>query len=222
MIVAIVVLYLLATLVVGAALSSRILRASDYLLAGRNLGLALTTASLAAVQIGAGVVLGGAEVGASSGFWPGTWYGLGCGVGTMLAGLVAARKMRTLGGVVPIDFFAVRYGERRFVRLWAWLSNIPSLLGIFAAQLMAAGSVLTGFGFEYSQAVLVIGAVIFFSNVMSGMWGVVAVDSVQVAIILVGIPTVAVAALTQAGPGTLGHFCPRPSSPPAWAPAPSS
>jgi SSS family solute:Na+ symporter len=203
-ILAIVVLYLLATLVVGAALSSRIKRASDYLVAGRNLGLALTTASLAAVQIGAGVVLGGAEVGASSGLWPGTWYGLGCGVGTMLAGLVAARRMRTLGGIVPIDFFAMRYGERRFVRLWAWLSNIPSLLGIFAAQLMAAGSVLAGFGFDYTQAVLVIGAVIFFSNVMSGMWGVVAVDFVQVAIILVGIPLVAVASVTHAEPGTLG------------------
>ena len=213
MIVGIIVFYLLAVLVVGAAFSSRILRASDYLLAGRNLGLALTTASLAAVQIGAGVVLGGAEVGASSGFWPGTWYGLGCGVGTMLAGLVAARKMRTLGGVVPIDFFAMRYGESRFVRLWAWLSNIPSLLGIFAAQLMAAGSVLTGFGFEYAQAVLVIGAVIFVSNVMSGMWGVVAVDSVQVAIILVGIPTVAVAALMQAGPGTLGTLLSTPFVP---------
>jgi SSS family solute:Na+ symporter len=213
MILSIVALYLLATLVVGAALSSRIVRASDYLLAGRNLGLALTTASLAAVQIGAGVVLGGAEAGAASGFWPGTWYGLGCGVGTMLAGLVAARRMRTLGGIVPIDFFAMRYGERRLVRLWAWLSNIPSLLGIFAAQLMAAGSVLGGFGFDYSQAVLCIGAVIFFSNVMSGMWGVVAVDFVQVAIIMVGIPLVAVAALTQAGPGTLGPILRTPLVP---------
>jgi SSS family solute:Na+ symporter len=107
----------------------------------------------------------------------------------------------------------MRYGERRFVRLWAWLSNIPSLLGIFAAQLMAAGSVLTGFGFEYSQAVLVIGAVIFVSNVMSGMWGVVAVDFVQVAIILVGIPTVAVAAITQAGPGSLGALLSTPLVP---------
>ena len=69
---------------------------------------------------------------------------------------------------------------------------------------MAAGSVLAGFGFEYTQAVLVIGAVIFFSNVMSGMWGVVAVDFVQVAIILVGIPLVAVAAVTHAEPGDPG------------------
>ncbi len=42
MIVVIVASYLLATLVVGAALSSRIRRVSDFLVAGRNLGLALT------------------------------------------------------------------------------------------------------------------------------------------------------------------------------------
>ena len=197
MLVAIVVAYLLATLVVGALLSTRIKRVSDYLVAGRHLGLALTTASLAAVQIGAGVVLGGAEVGASSGVWPGTWYGLGCGGGLILAGLLAAARLRTLGGIVPIDFFAARYGERRAVRLWASLSNIPSLLGIFAAQLMASGTVLAGFGFEYAHAVLAIGAVIFFSNVMSGMWGVVAVDFVQVAIIMIGIPLAAVAAVTH-------------------------
>ena len=198
MIVAIVVVYLIVTLVVGAALSTRIKRASDYLVAGRNLGLALTTASLAAVQIGAGVVLGGAEVGASSGLWPGTWYGLGCGAGTILAGLVAARRLRELGGIVPIDFFAARYGERRFVRMWAWLSNIPSLLGIFAAQLMACGTVLAGFGFDFRPAVLTIGGVILFSNVMSGMWGVVAVDFVQVSIIMIGIPLAAIAAVTHA------------------------
>jgi solute:Na+ symporter, SSS family len=214
MLVAIVVAYLVATLVVGALLSTRIKRASDYLVAGRHLGLGLTTASLAAVQIGAGVVLGGAEVGASSGVWPGTWYGLGCGAGLILAGLVAAARLRTLGGIVPIDFFAVRYGERRAVRIWASLSNIPSLLGIFAAQLMASGTVLAGFGFEYTHAVLAIGAVIFFSNVMSGMWGVVAVDFVQVAIIMVGIPLAAVAAVTHAHGVALGPLLATPFVPP--------
>ena len=199
MIIGIVVCYLIATLVVGAVLSARVKRVSDYLIAGRQLGLALTTASLAAVQIGAGVILGGAETGASLGVWPGMWYGLGCGGGLILAGLVAATRMRNLGGIVPIDFFGVRYGERRWVRLWAWVSNIPSLLGIFAAQLMAAGFVLAGFGFDFTWAVLTIGGVILVSNVMSGMWGVVAVDFVQVCVIVVGIPIAAFAAVSQMG-----------------------
>lgn len=199
MLAAIVTLYLAGTLVVGVALSRRIKGVADYLVAGRNLGLVLTTASLAAVQIGAGVVLGGAEVGAASGVWPGMWYGLGCGLGLVLAGLFAAERMRTLGGIVPIDFFAHRYGERRGVRLWASLSNIPSLLGIFAAQLMAAGSVLSGLGVDYATGVLVIGAVILVSNLMSGMWGVVAVDFFQVVVIAIGIPLTAVAAANALG-----------------------
>lgn len=214
MLLAVVVLYLLATLVVGAALSTRIKRASDYLVAGRSLGPALTTASLAAVQIGAGVVLGGAEVGASSGVWPGTWYGIGCGGGLILGGLVAAKRLRTLGGFVPIDFFAARYGERRFVRVWAWVSNLPSLLGIFAAQLMACGTVLAGFGFGFTPAVLTVAAVIFFSNVMSGMWGVVAADFVQVAIIVFGIPVAAIGAVTHAGNAGIGALLSTPFIPP--------
>jgi SSS family solute:Na+ symporter len=201
--IAVVDAYLLVTLVVGAALSSRIKRVSDYLIAGRNLGLALTTASLAAVQIGAGIILGGSETGATSGVWPGFWYGLGCGGGLILAGLFAAERMRQFGGIVPIDFFAKRYGEHRWLRLYAWLLNIPSLLGIFAAQMMASGAVLSGItGLSFQNAVLLIGAVIFVSNVMSGMWGVVAVDFFQVAVIVVGIPLSAIAAINAVEAGT--------------------
>lgn len=111
------------------------------IIAGRNVNLVLTTATLAAMQIGAGVIQGGSEQGAQSGIWPGMWYGIGCGGGLVLAGLLAASKLRTRGGFVPLDFFGVRYGERRWVRVWAWLSNIPGLQGIFVAQIMAAGSV---------------------------------------------------------------------------------
>ncbi|MBI4500720.1 MAG: sodium:solute symporter family protein [Gemmatimonadetes bacterium] len=210
---AVIACYFLATLVVGAAFSTRIKRVSDYLIAGRQLGLALTTASLAAVQIGAGVILGGAETGAAYGLWPGMWYGLGCGGGLILAGLVAAGRMRRLGGVVPIDFFAARYGERRWVRLFAWLCNIPSLLGIFAAQVMASGLVLSGFGFDFTFAVLTIGAVILVSNVLSGMWGVVAVDLVQIAVILVGIPIAAAAAVSGGGAPALGEILATPFIP---------
>lgn len=214
MLIAVVVAYLLGTLIIGAALSTRIKRASDYLLAGRHLGLALTTASLAAVQIGAGVVLGGAETGASAGLWPGVWYGIGCGLGLVLAGLVAAERLRGLGGIVPIDFFATRFGERRSVRLWAWLSNIPSLLGIFAAQMMASGSILSSLGgISFESAVLAIGGVIFLSNVMSGMWGVVAADFFQVSIIVIGIPLTAFAAMGQVDTGTFTHVLTTPFVP---------
>ena len=72
MLIAVVIIYLVGTTLVGLYLSNRTKSASDFLIAGRNLGLILTTATLAAIQIGAGVILGGAELGAASGIWPGS------------------------------------------------------------------------------------------------------------------------------------------------------
>ncbi|MCP4712840.1 MAG: sodium:solute symporter family protein, partial [Planctomycetes bacterium] len=138
MIATVVIVYLAVMVGVGVFVSRRIKLASDFLVAGRKLGLVLTTATLAAVQIGAGVIMGGAAEGATNGIWPGMWAGIGFGGGLIVAGLLVAAKMRQHGGYVPLDYFGARYGERKGVRIWAWLSNIPSLLGIFVIQLMVA------------------------------------------------------------------------------------
>ncbi|MGD8537201.1 MAG: sodium:solute symporter family protein [Candidatus Aminicenantes bacterium] len=196
---AVVVLYFLTTIAVGLYISRRVKKASDFLIAGRQLGLALTTATLAAIQLGAGVILGGAELGAASGVWPGMWYGIGCGGGLILAGVLVAAKLRRQKGYVPLDFFGVRYGERKWIRIWGWLSNIPSLLGIFIAQIMAAGSIFSVFGFSYTRGVILSGIAIMLYSVLGGMWGVAVTNFVQLGIIVLGIPLVAFAALDKLG-----------------------
>jgi len=195
----VVIVYLLALVALGVYMSRRVSVASDFLVAGRKLGLALTTATLAALQLGAGIILGGAAMAAEFGAWPGVWYGIGCGGGLILAGLLAAARMREHGGYVPLDFFASRYGERKWVRVWGWLSNIPSLLGIFVAQLMAAGSIMMIFGFEYTQGIIIVAVAIMLYSAVGGMWGVVAVDFVQLGTIVLGIPLVAAVALWNLG-----------------------
>jgi solute:Na+ symporter, SSS family len=192
MLIAVVIAFFVMILAVGAWVSKRARKASDFLIAGRNVNLVLTTATLAAMQIGAGVIMGGSEQGAQGGIWPGMWYGIGCGGGLIIAGLLAAAKLRTRGGFVPLDFFAARYGERRWVRIWAWLSNIPSLLGIFVAQIMAAGAILSIFGVDYRTGVIVVGLVIMIYSAMGGMWGVVIVDFIQLTVVLIGIPLVTI------------------------------
>jgi SSS family solute:Na+ symporter len=187
---AVVGIYMLAMIAVGFYLRERIRSVTDFLVAGRKLGLALTTATMAAVQIGAGVILGGAELAAQDGAWPGMWYGLGCGGGLVLAGWLVAPRIRGQNAYVPLDYFGRRYGESRPVRFWAWLSNIPSLLGVFVAQLMASGNVFTLFGFTYAEGVWASALVIMLYCVVSGMWGAVVTDFAQVAIILVGVPAV--------------------------------
>ncbi len=195
MLIAVVVAFFVLILAVGVLASKRTRKASDFLVAGRSVNFALTTATLAAMQIGAGVIMGGSEQGAQSGIWPGMWYGIGCGGGLILAGLLAAAKLRAKEGFVPLDFFGGRYGERRWVRLWAWASNIPSLLGIFVAQIMAAGSILSIFGIDYKAGVVLVGLVIMIYSAMGGMWGVVIVDFIQLAVVLTGIPLVAAISL---------------------------
>ena len=195
----VVITYLLALIGLGVYMSRRVKQASDFFVAGRKLGLALSTATLAAIQLGAGVILGGSAMAAEFGVWPGVWYGIGCGGGLILAGLLVAARMRRQGGYVPLDFFGAKYGERKWVRVWGWMSNIPSLLGIFVAQLMAAGSIMTIFGFGYTQGIVIVAVAIMLYSAIGGMWGVVTVDFVQLGTIVVGIPLVAAVALLKSG-----------------------
>jgi SSS family solute:Na+ symporter len=196
---AVVIVYFVATIAIGLCSGKRVKKTSDFLVAGRQLGLPLTTATLAAIQLGAGVILGGSELGAGSGVWPGMWYGIGCGGGLILAGLLVAAKLRSRRDYVPLDFFGDRYGERKWVRVWGWLSNIPSLLGIFVAQIMAAGSIFSVFGLGYTKGIILSGIAIMLYSVMGGMWGVAVTNLVQLGIIVLGIPLVAVAALDKLG-----------------------
>ena len=74
----------------GIIMMSRNKKASDFLVAGRKLSLPLTIGTLTAVQIGAGIILGGSDTGNEMGIWPGMWYALGCGGGLIVAGLLVA------------------------------------------------------------------------------------------------------------------------------------
>jgi SSS family solute:Na+ symporter len=191
-------IYFISLIVAGLIAAKKNRNVTDFLVAGRNLGLFLTTATLVAVQVGAGVVLGGAGIGASMGIWPGMYYALGCGGGLILAGIFMAPKLKSTDGYVPMDFFEKRYSSNKAVRFWAWISNIPSMLGIFVAQMLACGSILAGFGVPFGWGVVVCAGVILIYCYVGGMWGVVLTDLIQTIVILVGIPILAIASLLAA------------------------
>ena len=196
------VIYFIAMIGIGVVAAGRNKKTSDYLVAGRKLNVTMTAITLAAVQIGVGIVLSSATNGYNGGVWPGVYYAIGCGGGLIIAGLVAVKTLREQEGYVPLDYFAERYGDSRIIRFWAWISNVPSLLGIFIAQLLAAGSILSGFGVPFRWAVVLTAVVILIYCTIGGMWGVVLTDVVQTTIIAIGVPILAIATLikyTQAG-----------------------
>jgi SSS family solute:Na+ symporter len=188
-------LYFLVLIIAGVYVSAKNRKTSDFLLAGRKLNLPFSIATLSAVQIGAGIILGGSANGAEMGIWPGMWYALGCGGGLILAGLLVAGKLHQKDSFVPLDFYESRYGKNKWVRIWAWISNVPSLLGIFIAQLLACGTILSGFGISFSTGVIVCSLVILIYTTIGGMWGIVITDVIQTSIILISIPVITVASL---------------------------
>ena len=204
------ILYFLLMIGVGVYAAARNRKTSDYLVAGRNLNVPMTALTMAAVQIGVGIVLSGATNGYNLGMWPGIYYSIGCGGGLILAGVLACRKLREKESYVPLDFFAQRYGDSRGIRFWAWLSNVPSLLGIFIAQMLACGSILSGFGVPFHMGVIVTAVVILIYCTIGGMWGVVLTDVVQTTIIMIAIPILAVATAlryTADGGSIAAVFC---------------
>lgn len=214
-VVVVCVIYFAAMILIGIIAARRNKATSDYLVAGRRLNVTMTAITLAAVQIGVGIVLSSATNGYDLGVWPGMYYAFGCGGGLIIAGLVTTKKLREQEGYVPLDYFAQRYGESKAIRLWAWISNVPSLLGIFIAQLLASGGVLAGFGIPFEMGVVITAVVILIYCTVGGMWGVVLTDVVQTAIIAVGVPILAVVMLvkyTQMG-GSIGSIFATPFIP---------
>lgn len=192
-------IYMLGLIGMGFYSQRKAKEATDFLLAGRNLGILMTSATIAATQIGAGVVVGGAESGYSGGVWPGAYYAFSCGLGCIVAGLFIAGKMRAAEAVVPMDYFDARFGKKKVVRVWTWLSNVPSLLGVFVAQLLACGSILAAFGISRTTGIIICAAVILIYSTLGGMWSVAIGDFIQVAIIMVFIPIAAIFALVALG-----------------------
>lgn len=191
--------YMLVLIGAGFIGKKKAKKVSDFLVCGRNLGIIMTANTIAATQIGAGIVVGGATTGGQLGVWPGMYYALGCGVGCIVAGIFIAGKMRAANAVVPMDYFEKRFGTNKAIRGWAWLSNVPSLLGIFVAQLLACGSILEAFGIPFWVGVVVCAVVIMIYSSMGGMWSVAIGDSIQIVIIMIFIPVSAILALVALG-----------------------
>jgi SSS family solute:Na+ symporter len=129
------------------------------------------------------------------GIWPGMWYSLGCGGGLIIAGILVAGKLRQKENFVPLDFFEKRYGSNKWIRLWAWMSNVPSLLGIFIAQLLACGNILSGFGIPFYKGVIICAMVILIYSTLGGLWGIVLTDVIQTTIIMISIPVISIVSL---------------------------
>ena len=170
---------------------------TDFLLAGRRLGLVLATAALAATHFGGGFVVGTGEWGYTYGL-TGMAYAVGVGLALLILAIVAAKRMRRLGLVTVPDYLEHRYNSKT-ARLLGALLSLVAIIGILGAQVWASQGALSILGIDPVTAAVIATLLFIVYTAASGLWGVTLTDAVQLAIIFVGIPVAALMGLQSAG-----------------------
>lgn len=194
-----VIVGLYFALIFGVGLyATRFVRDStDFLLAGRRLGVLLAAAALAATHFGGGFVVGTGGWGYTYGL-TGMAYAVGVGLSLLVLAAVAARRMRRLALVTVPDYLALRY-RSRLARLLGAVLSLAAIIGILGAQVWASQGALTILGID--PTVAAVGATLLFIiyTAASGLWGVTLTDALQLLIIFVGVPLAAIFGLREAG-----------------------
>jgi SSS family solute:Na+ symporter len=196
--IAIVTSYLALMLLIGVWCSrTRIGGVTDFLLAGRRLGVFMGAAALAATHFGGGALLGGAEYGFKHGV-SGAWYGVSTGVGLLALGALTAGKFRRLALFTVPDYLETRYGGKT-IRVLGALLSLVALIGILAAQVNAAGRAFGILGFGGLGAPIVAVVVFVTYTALGGLWAASISDVVQITIASAGVVIGGVVVIARSG-----------------------
>ncbi|MEX0676559.1 MAG: sodium:solute symporter family protein [Pirellulales bacterium] len=172
---------------VGARAAKRLKlgTASELLVAGRAMPFWMATVTMAATWIDGGYLLGTAE-GVFASIASG-WQGGGCfGLSLILGGVFFAHRMRRLQFVTLVDPLTARFGKH-----WSAVLSLPALLGevFWSAELLVAIGATFGvmLGIDLTSAIVISAAVVTLYTLLGGMWSVGYTDSVQFALIPIGL-----------------------------------
>lgn len=158
---------------------------NEFLVAGKQGTMLMVTASFMASHIGSGFVVGGAENAAIWGIG-GVWYGLACAFSYFLfAALVARRVFRANYMTIP-DYLSKRYGDK-FTQVSFAAVDILASTGIIGGQIMAGQRLFQALGMNGVIGAIITTIVVIGYASISGLWGVLMTDVVQVGVCLAGL-----------------------------------
>lgn len=170
----------------------------DFMLAGRNVGLALATATAMATWVTSNTTMTAPQLTLQLGIWGMVGYSLGS-IGLILFAPLA-RRIRVLmpTSYTSGDFIRMRYG--RFTWRVFLAISLFYALGWLISMGMAGGVLihaLTGIPYEFGMTVIVSICVLY--TLLGGLRAVIGTDYIQTILILVGIVTLAWLAITEVG-----------------------
>lgn len=190
-------LYLLAMLGIGAVSRRQAREPVDFFVAGRRGSATLVTSSLLATILGASATLGVVGRGYRDG-WVGAWWLLAGVAGLVLLAFGYAERFRALGVYTAPEALERQYGP--LLRRPAAVLIAIAWLGVIAAQIAAAGQLLSHAAPGSAQTWMVVAAVVFLAyTALGGQVSVLKTDAGQVLLLVVGLLVCAGFALTRMG-----------------------
>jgi len=198
------ILYLVIILVVGLTTLRLTHTLSDYLLAGRKLGVWVVTLSERASGESAWLLIGLPGMALASGF-SAFWTAIGCVTGIMFSWIVISKRLRLTSEkynalTIP-GFFEARFQDKsHLLRIVAIVIIIFFFTAYVAAQFLAAGKVLhITFGLSPIIGMLIGALIIVAYTIMGGFFAVAWTDLFQGLIMLFTLVALPVVILSELG-----------------------
>ncbi len=184
------VVYIVAMVAIGVWFHRRNTTAEDYYVGGRSLGSLHVGLSVVATDVGGGFSIGLGGLGFTMGL-SGSWMLFTGLLGAWIAGVFVIPRVRALTrGRQLMTFPQVlneRYGGR--VALVAGIISGIGYLGFTASQILAGAKLASATFPEFSLTTILIamGAIVIGYTVLGGLKAVIYTDTVQWAILMVGL-----------------------------------
>lgn len=198
-----ILIYMLLMIPIGIYASKRVRSSSDYALAGRHLPFSMAMATIFATWFGSETFLGAGSRMAEGGFLSVIEDPFGAGLCLILIGFFFAKKLYAEHNLTIGDYFHERYNKT--VATLLSIAIILTYFGWVAAQFVALGLIISmifsssAFFISPLVGMIIAAIIIVIYTYIGGMWAVSITDTVQMAVIVIGLVVILVEVLSQNG-----------------------
>jgi len=183
--IAIIVIYLAAMLAFGFWGKSKTKDSADFLVAGRRLGPALYTGTMAAVVLGGASTVGGVGLGYKWGI-SGMWLVVAIAVGLLALSLLFAGRIQRLKVYTVAQMLRLRYGVDATSA--SGIVMVAYTLMLSVTSTIAYATVFNVlFGTDRTVSVIIGGVIVMLYSSIGGMWSITLTDMVQFILKTIGI-----------------------------------
>ncbi|MFI9046614.1 sodium:solute symporter [Streptomyces sp. NPDC053427] len=182
---AVIVLYLAGMLAMGWWGMRRAKTKSDFLVAGRRLGPAMYSGTMAAIVLGGASTIGGVGLGYQYGL-SGAWMVFTIGLGLLALSIFFSARIARLKVYTVSEMLDLRYGGAAGlisgVVMWAYTLMLAVTSTIAYATIF---DVL--FGLDRTVSIILGGAIVVAYSTLGGMWSITLTDMVQFVVKTIGV-----------------------------------